>query len=405
VAAIGAGGMRLGLALYALLLFLAVAVLREGIAGQLVAAGDYGFALKIQPDSSAAHALAAEREYADGRINVAERSAAAALATAPLDAAALRVLAVSRFQLGQALQGAAALRLAGMLGWRDTATQVLLLVDAVLRRDAVTAAQRADALARRGRELPTAAVGLRQTLLLPGGVDAVADRLDQAPSYRLDFLRAVDKLSPRELSAHEALLARLKAGIVPPQPTEFDPYVKLLIARGEYGRARQVWGQWQAQGSANPAALLQDGGFDNVAVGSNGFGWQISPEQASQVEVRSDVVPDRRVLSIETDGTRSAGLIEQLIVLPPGAHVFAANVSYASAAAKSVFQWGVLCLPGGREIPVTPRIGGVGEWQHFELAFNIPAAGCPMQVLHLNTRSIDIPPPSLAALFDRAEIR
>lgn len=361
--------------------------------------------LRIDPQSATAQSFAGEDAVARRDPAAAIWHATAALALAPMDPRALRVLAIARADRADGVGAGAALRLAGALGWRDTPTQFLILADAVERNDTTIAVQRADALARRGPERPVVFAIIRQIAArMPGGVDALVERLGRSPEWRPLFFQDNEPLKPADYGPREQLYAGIARGVAPPLPDEIAPYVAILIARQEFARARRSWLRWS--GAGGDAALdLQDGGFTHIAMDGVGFGWQARPVVGAEVSIDSDgAAVDGDVLRADSDGSADGLMLSQLVTLSPGAHHFRIDAVLPDAASRDAFRWGLACADGGGELPVDLRIEGhVGRWTRLAAPFAVPPAKCRAQTLELRARGVD-GARQISAFFDHAQI-
>lgn len=370
-------------------LAMGAAILPQGYTAAAVLAGDGAAGLSASPRSSLAGALLAERLFADGQPGQALTVAQAALASSPMNARALRTYGLALEKEGNAARADRALRLAGLLGWRDNGTMIWLLEDALRRGDVVAGAQFADAMLRRRQDEPQMHGVMRALAAAPSGADAVSARLASAPAWRRGFLQDVAPLTPPDYPAMEALFARLSASRLPPMPDEVAPYADLLIQRGAFARARHAWLSWGAPGSA-PGAMLQDGEFERLADdGAASFGWTMPAGTGGGISHDDMFLAGEHVVRADADGLVSRPLLTQLVVLPAGRHALAMDAADSQRDAADAIDWSLRCVGQESTIPTTLRmIRTGGRWTRLMLTFDVPD-GCPAQSLTLAARSID----------------
>ncbi|MEO0062492.1 MAG: hypothetical protein RLZZ08_1052, partial [Pseudomonadota bacterium] len=123
-------------------------------AARLDAAYGTGARLSVRTPGLGPLLAASEREAKGGRPQRAIALAARAVTKAPIDAAAVRTLAIRSLEAGQSSRGEGLLRAAGGLGWYDVPTQLMWSDIAYSAGDLAVAVQRLDAAMRvtRGRE-------------------------------------------------------------------------------------------------------------------------------------------------------------------------------------------------------------------------------------------------------------
>ena len=176
---------------------LVAVLLGTALSWQISAAGVAALAARssdphlLAATGSAAHPQAGAI-MAQSLLAAGQRAPAAALARSivlvdPTNDRAMRVLGLATEALGQHDRGAAIMRQAAALGWRDTPTQLWVLRDAVMRDDYVTVIQRADALARRNRSGELTQPLFRAAVTEPHLRGALADSLADQPMWRGAF--------------------------------------------------------------------------------------------------------------------------------------------------------------------------------------------------------------------------
>lgn len=299
----------------------------------------------------------------------------------PTNDRALRVLGLATIKLGQKDAGAAIMRQAAGLGWRDTPTQLWVLRDAALRGDTLTLVQRTDALARRGRFPQLTQTIFMASLMEPHLRAALIESLASRPTWRISFFSNVRQHLPlAAIAGMEALLQDMRADGQSVTPDEWLSYIDRLIDLGKFDRARSVW----ARTFAVPASRLGEQPYDATfaLAAARPYG---APVSQFEWVVDGDL-PDGVTFASGTGGASldsqlppGATVMSQLLLLPPGEHSLSARVQGNASAAPA--GWGITCLPSGRSLPRSMPRGSNDELS--VVAFDVPAAGCGAQRLSL----------------------
>lgn len=379
-----------------------VLVVRDGAVAVMMAREDVAGAARLASSAVNVAAGSAAQALLDGDQAAAVRSATEAVVRAPLRAQNVRLLARAYADAGDAERSGQLLAQAGALGWRDTPTQFILLASAMAQGDALAAADRADALGRRKERLPEAYTALRLILRMPGGPQAVADRLAERPLYRAEFLGQTEPLSADDLAPREALYAAMAGTMAPPSTDEVLPYVTALAKRGEHARARSVWIRLgDAGGEADRS--VQDPGFARIRLSESGYGWQAREVEGINLQVEDKVDRTSATLKVDGNGRGSGRVIEQSLVLSPGAHTFQLWRRDGDARAADAFRWTLRCGRDGADLLASPLPVRPSGGKRLSLRFVVPA-GCPAQGLALEARPID-PAGEVTSWFQQPAIR
>lgn len=373
---------------------LVAVLLGTGLCWQISAAGVASLAARssdphlLAATGSAAHPQAGAI-MAQSLLAAGQRAPAAALARSivlvdPTNDRAMRVLGLATEALGQRDRGAAIMRQAAALGWRDTPTQLWVLRDAVMRDDYVTVIQRADALARRNRSGELTQPLFRAAVTEPHLRGALADSLGDQPMWRGAFFADIRQNLPTTSTAGmEALFRDMKARGQTIGPIEWLSYAERLIDLGQFQRARQVW----ASAFNIPASRLStspyDGNFARAAVRPNDaptsrFEWVFNPDLAMTF---ADA-PGGSSLTIPTDVAGGTPLASQVVILPAGEHTLTARIDGSPSAAAA--GWTITCLPSKQVLPRRLARGASDELS--SVTFDVPGDGCGAQQLALMTR-------------------
>ncbi|WP_336962981.1 hypothetical protein [Sphingobium aquiterrae] len=300
----------------------------------------------------------------------------------PMDAAMLRQRAEAARDRGRPAEAERLIRLGARLGWRDSQTQYWLLQDALQRGDHRDALERIDALLRRRPGQATRLFPVLHALAIdPDGRDAIVARLADAPPWRAAFFQDVAGIDDGMTQGHEALLDRLMAARALSPRDEILPYVRRLVAAGEYARAGALWVRAMGAPSSAQAPAGSFAEIDLLLAADRiaPFEWRVGRVAGAEI------LPEPAGVRIRMDGSTFGTLLERTISLAPGIYRIASRASDDWPLRNGQIGWAVSCLPARQRLPVIalpPRAGAVG-W-----LFSIPSSGCVAQQLALQTRRV-----------------
>lgn len=348
-------------------------------------------AVRVSADAASTLSRAAESEFVAKRFDNAEYLARLSLAKAPFNSRALRVVGLVEAEKGQTARADNLLTLAGNWSLRDDPAHAWLFQHRLGQGQYGSAFAHADTLARRREDMwPAmfelfAVAGTEDPRALPVLVSLVARK----PPWRQAFLNGlIDAPTPRNLQLLATIAANLQRTDGPLNDNELvQVYESLLRARQE-----ELLAVVRARiGRPAISLLLVNGGF---APPSNPapFEWTI----ASSVGIVPEVTPDptrtgESALRIEYDGFAAGEVAGQLLQLPPGSYRLTGEVRAEAGAVSRQLKWTVTCYGTSQTLNQTPV--GPGEtgpdWKPFGMAFDVPAQGCRMQRLTLDTVPAD----------------
>ena len=304
-----------------------------------------------------------------------------ALLSTPLEARALRVLALEAEQAGGHTRARMLMVIADKWSRRDSVTQLWLFQQALFDGDWPSATRHADALLRRHWQLEDAVFpGLVDALRDPAAVASVVGTLDEDPDWRRSFLRFLAWRAADPAVAARLFLA-LGAGPVPPTDEDDANLVGRAISQGDYAAARALWTRLLPRGSAGVADLIYDGDF-RPAPGAAPFNWRLIQAEGvtAETEPAADGAPALHVLA---PAAKNAAAAEQLISLPPGTYRLSGRALVEAGQTGDLFSWRVSCVAQ----PDTPiaearQAPGPTGWRPFSADFHV-GQGCPAQWLRL----------------------
>lgn len=225
-------------------------------------------------------------------------------------------------------------------------------------------------------------LGLREIAVLarlsPGGPGPVVRLLaayarepaSQQPLATL-FRHRPDLRDPvlTAMAADPAMANRVLAlaGAKPPRGRWRAVLVDGLVRDGRIAEARTAWARLTGDRTPPGEVVAADFRVQREAIPP--FDWTY-PTDAGIAEVRPDGL---RVMAY---GRKNGALASQLLILPPGGHVFSSSTSQLAGEADAL-HWTVTCVPEGRELFRTPIATGSAA-----TTLAVPA-DCPAQQLAL----------------------
>ena len=310
----------------------------------------------------------ASRAVASGDYAAAITPARLSLAQRPLDAATLRLLAVSQLNTDNAEGAGRSLTLASQLGWRDTATQFLLFQVARESGDVNGAAIRFDSMARQRMEAERLKDLMHTFLVDPGAPEAMAERLSGNPNWRREYLLTTDPIPSETYRPWLEMLAAMKRIGSPPRPNEYAAIERTLIDFGQIPLAIEASREFGALSKGEAA------GFETLSQGelASPFAWSVFPgREASVTQPESDTV------RVTADGQVSGTIIQRVVPLGAGTHSFLVRSDGQEPDGEGAFRWTVTCLPSRVELETRTNMtrGLAGEPSTEQVSFVAPA-GC-----------------------------
>lgn len=362
-------------------------------------------AIRVAPGSPLVLGRAAEAELAAGRDDNAAALGRDALARAPFDVRALRVVGLAEARAGRADQADDLLTLAGNWSLRDDPAHAWLVERRLRRGDYASAFAHADTLVRRREDIRPPVFRLFTTAAVEDRARAlpvVAGLLAARPPWRqayLDSLYAATETLP--VAADLAIL--LQSGRAPLTTAELRQFYVTALDRGQTGLVKAVRSRLNRPPAA---AAVTNGGFDDPTA-PEPFQWSLVQKAGAAAEVAAeDSGRGGAALRVEYDGYSAAVLARQRLFLAPGRYRFRAETRTESGDPAGRMAWTVDCAAGGRSLlsaPAAPdTTPGTSGWTASAAAFSVPA-DCPSQWLGLEGRPLDRRAP-MVVWFDRIAI-
>ncbi|HYC73577.1 MAG TPA: hypothetical protein VEC04_01925 [Brevundimonas sp.] len=365
-------------------------------------------AVRVAPGSPLVLRRAAEAEFAAGyesddlrRLGNAASLARDALARAPFNVRALRVIGLTEARAGRELEADEILTLAGNWSLRDDPTHAWLVEYRLRRGDYASAFAHADTLVRRREDIRPSVFRLFTAAATQDAARAlpeVARLVDARPPWRQSYLDSLyANVEGLQVAANLAVL--LQRGDAPLTNQELTQLYMHLLDKGQIEALRTV----RARLNRPPAAAVANGGFGDAAA-PEPFQWRLAQEAGAVVEIVPDEVrPADPALRIDYDGYSTVRFAEQLLFLAPGRYRLTAEARAEAGQPGERMVWSLTCSPGDLRVLSVPAVArSATVWSPISEEFTVPAA-CPGQWLRLESRGDDRRSPTVAWI-DRVAI-
>lgn len=356
----------------------------EVVKAPLVERGAPELATRLAPTSPDVLRRAAEVEFAAERNENAAALASESLARAPFNVRSLRVLGLVKANAGQLDQADQLITLAGNWSLRDDPAHAWL-VDRRLRQGSYGSAfAHADTLARRREETSLQVFDLFVTAALQDrrAMPALAAAVGRNPPWRNAFMAYLIR-RPDTDPVILALAINLANTEHPLSRIEMQ-----WLYQTWYGEGRIPAIRYLAETLKRPTNLegLQNGDFsypedDQILP----FGWAlVTASGLAPAIMEDDVRPDETALRVEYDGYAVGELVDQLLVLEPGAYTLSGQDRIEVVPGQdSGLRWSVICVETGNELATYRSAAQTAGWKPFSVSFTVPTDQCLAQRLRL----------------------
>lgn len=346
-------------------------------------------AVRLAPASPEVLRRAAEAELVAGRVDNARALSAESLARAPFNARALRVRGLAEAREGDVNRADEMLTLAGNWSLRDDPAHAWLVEHRLRRGDYSSSFAHADTLARRRVDLYPVIFPLFSTAATddPRALPVLANLLAADPPWRQGFLEYLHVKNERApVAANLAILTQRTR-----RPFTDYELQRLYTTWLDAGRAPGVRQVRQRLNRPAVGTLLQNGDFSvEPEAQIQPFGWKAGAAPGIGGGIaEDDVKAGNRAYRVEYDGFGSGVVLEQLVMLEPGAYVLTGRQRTETAGQDPRLTWTLTCAEGGAPTPLSGD--GVSQdagtaWRPFSMSFSAPAQNCSLQWLRLIAR-------------------
>ncbi len=334
-------------------------------------------ALRMHSQQPEALIRLAEAALAREDLSAAEDLARRAVAAAPLEGRAFRILGAVADLGGDSARAATLMDIAARLSPRDTATQFWLVLSAIRQQDLDTALARVDRLQRFQPETQPQMMPLLTAIASnPAGAGPLAQVLAGSPPWRdgffAEFVRAA-----RDTRTVASFINALRRAGTSLTGAEREVWMQRLAREYDWPRLRRLLNE-----AAPNRPALADGSFE---LGGRGpfSGWVMPRSPGIEATVAERGAEGGRALRLEFFERRAQIQVEQVLIIAPGSWSIRGWTRMQKLEAPRGLQWKLSCIPGGAVIGESALLRGTQDWSRFEFSASVPAADCGGQLLKL----------------------
>lgn len=221
------------------------------------------------------------------------------------------------------------------------------------------------------------------------GYAELRERLALVPPWRGAIFSQI-AADPERLAAGASLLMDLHEAGVAVGDWEVSTIIQALIREGRALEAYNLFLGTQSDEDVALGGYIHDAGFVGRA-SSKPFNWQIRGRPGHAIErlPHAAFATETSGLLIQFNGTPVKDMhVRQVLHLPPGNYEFAMDVSAANAKLPKGLFWSLQCLSPARELARLDIPEGSYRGETISAQFELPAIGCPLQVISIHTAVI-----------------
>ncbi|RWF04436.1 MAG: hypothetical protein EOS50_11705 [Mesorhizobium sp.] len=233
------------------------------------------------------------------------------------------------------------------------------------------------------------AEGLPTILSNPDGYEAVLAAIRAAAPWRANLLVALGK-TPDGLDFAKLLLLDLTGSRAPPNSSELSYVIHGYIREKKYEEAYRLFLFSLSDQERKLGGYIFNSTFEPVPSGKP-FDWQVRDQSGlevtfapSQTAVEGEGGATVRFLNTPVKNTA----LQQYIQLPPGSYKISLAASARNLKLPKELFWSIRCVGPAGEIARFNIPEGTYNRQALGLDFSVGPAGCPMQLLRLETAAI-----------------
>lgn len=336
-------------------------------------------AVQVAPDSADTLARAADAELSAGRNEAALELAEMALARAPFDVRALRIIGLVNARAGRTEEADQLLTLAGNWSLRDSPSHGWLVERRLRQGSYASAFAHADTLARRQINMQPAVFRLFKSAaaLDARAVPPLADRLGENPPWREKFVTDLYMSGGQNLAIASNLAVMLESSQAPFTDVELGELYRVLFIAGQVQMVKEIRNRLDRP----PLKLrLIDGAFSEPSP-IKSFGWSLSSAPGLTAEV-IDRTSGNAALHVAHRNLSLAPVARQLLLLGPGRYRLDGQILSDDVNVSGRMSWSVRCLNNVDLGTVSPKITAADRWHRFSAEFEV-SEDCPAQQLLL----------------------
>jgi hypothetical protein len=307
-----------------------------------------------------------------------------ALTGAPLEARALRALALTAEMDGDLDKADRLMKIAGQRSRRDPTVQIWLFNRNANRGAFEEALQQADALL---RSRPNLQDRIAPTLVAfaidPDAKPVLVRFLADNPPWRPWYLQLLANQTKDPGIAH-AVYAELKETEHPPTDAELQPYLRSLVGSGRFEQAYLTWIHFLPEERSRSIRYVYNGDFE-YPVTELLFDWSREPIAGATTEIFAESPERGQAVRVEFASRRVAYRhLRKLLVLPPGEYRLTGMSKAQSLENERGLTWRIACAEEKQQIlGETFPVKGSFDWRAFDVAFAVPHYACRAQWLTL----------------------
>ncbi|RWP62820.1 MAG: hypothetical protein EOR08_13455 [Mesorhizobium sp.] len=256
--------------------------------------------------------------------------------------------------------------------------------------DLSKAVREIDILLRRWPDrFPAIAEDLPTILSNPDGYQAVLAALKAEAPWRSSLFVALGG-NPEGLGSANRLLLDLAASGAPPKSRELSAVINGYIRQKQYESAYRLFLFSLSDEEKKLAGYVFNSTFEPASSGKP-FDWQVRNQSSMEVTFATsqDALEGEggaavRFLNTPVKGTA----LQQYIELPPGSYKISLVASARNLKLPKELFWSIRCVGPAGEIARFNIPEGTYNRQALSQDFSVGSAGCPMQLLKLETAAI-----------------
>lgn len=306
-----------------------------------------------------------------------------ALHKAPLDAAALRLLAQIADATGDTENKQKLLAAIVRRTKHEPLAGYWLMMNAMERKDYATVARMADIVLTRNPELTKfVAPYLVQMLETKTGDAELKELLRTRPVWRAHFFVEMMPVISDARTPLNVILA-LKGSPRPAEVAEVRHTLAFLTGKKFYEIAYYTWLQTLEPEALKRVALVNNGDFE-AALTKMPFDWLVPSSPGASVDIRPASGANGKALYVAFEqGRVDLQPVHQTTVLAPGRYRLELR-QRGEITGRRGLQWRVHCVDGDGVLALTPMfLGRVEPWTEVQVEFAVPDTGCRAQWVSL----------------------
>ncbi|TIN35826.1 MAG: hypothetical protein E5Y10_28935 [Mesorhizobium sp.] len=238
-------------------------------------------------------------------------------------------------------------------------------------------------------QFPAIVEGLPTILSNPDGYQAVLAAIRAAAPWRSNLLVTLGK-TPDGLDFANRLLLDLTGSSAPPNSSEVSYLIHSYFGQKKYEQAYRLFLFSLSDQERNLGGYIFNSTFEPAPSGKP-FDWQVGEQSGLEVTfakaqgaVEGEGGATVRFLNTPVKNTA----LKQYIQLPPGSYKVSLAASARNLKLPKELFWSIRCLGSAGEIARFNIPEGTYNRQALSQDFSVGPAGCPMQLLRLETAAI-----------------